>query len=499
MKTFLTKNQKSKMKNENYLKKLSGKEDLYLPYNKLSKKNLNSNSYFQKMLKNFLNKQSQNTIDKIIFIDHHTCHAHYAFYSQSEKKNSAIITLDSEGDGLNQTVWKYSHKSKEIIKIRASATCDLARIYKFITLILKMKPDEHEFKVMGLAPYAKKEYSQMVYDDVFKNLLKVKDMKVVKNKRPKDLYSYLLKKTKPYRFDNIAAATQMLVENITIKLFRQINKKINATNFYLSGGVSMNIKMNKELLGLKFVRNLFVAPTGSDESLSIGACYYLCDKKISKSLRNVYLGQEISNINLEDKIKKNFDSKSYKIFNNIQHSKIAKILKNYEPIAIARDREEFGARALGNRSIIASPSSSSVVKKINESIKNRDFWMPFALTILKTKHKKYIKNPKNINSAFMTIGFDTISKKYNRIIAGTHIYDRTVRPQILEQNQNPNYFSLIKEFEKITGVPALLNTSLNLHGNPMSSTLEDVIYTFKNSGLMYLYINDKFLIQKSKK
>ncbi len=86
MKTFLTKNQKSKMKNENYLKKLSGKEDLYLPYNKLSKKNLNSNSYFQKMLKNFLNKQSQNTIDKIIFIDHHTCHAHYAFYSQSEKK-----------------------------------------------------------------------------------------------------------------------------------------------------------------------------------------------------------------------------------------------------------------------------------------------------------------------------------------------------------------------------------------------------------------------------
>jgi len=120
----------------------------------------------------------------------------------------------------------------------------------------------------------------------------------------------------------------------------------------------------------------------------------------------------------------------------------------------------------------------------------------FALTILETKHKKYIKNPKNIKSAFMTIGFDTISEKYNKIIAGTHIYDRTVRPQILEQSQNPNYFSLIKEFEKITGVPALLNTSLNLHGNPVSSTLDDVIYTFKNSGLRYLYINDEFLIQK---
>tara|TARA_Y100000310_G_scaffold294649_1_gene325301 strand:+ start:3669 stop:4205 length:537 start_codon:yes stop_codon:yes gene_type:complete len=130
--------------------------------------------------------------------------------------------------------------------------------------------------------------------------------------------------------------------------------------------------------------------------------------------------------------------------------------------------------------------------------KNRDFWMSFALTILKTNHKKYIKNPKNIKSEFMTIGFDTISKKYNKIIAGTHIYDQTVRPQILEKSQNEKYFSLIKEFEKITGVPALLNTSLNLHGNPVSSTLEDVIYTFKNSGLTYLYINDNFLVQKLK-
>jgi|MDTF01.1.fsa_nt_gb carbamoyltransferase len=489
-------NKKTK-KNENYLKKLSGKEDLYLSYNNLSKKKLNSYSHFQKMQKNFLIEQSKNTIDKIIFIDHHTCHAHYAFYSQSEKKkNSAIVTLDSEGDGLNQTVWKYNHKSKEIIKIRSSSTCDLARIYKFITLILKMKPDEHEFKVMGLAPYAKKEYSQIVFEDVFKDLLKVKDMKIEKNKRPKDLYGYLLKKTKPYRFDNIAAATQILLEDTACKLFRQINKKINATNFYLSGGVSMNIKMNKELLDLKFVRNLFVPPTGSDESLSIGACYYLCDKKISKPLENIYLGQEISKINLNNKIKKNFGNKKYKIFKNVKHSKIAKILKNNEPIAVARGREEFGARALGNRSIIASPSNNSVIKKINESIKNRDFWMPFALTILETKHKKYIKNPKNIKSAFMTIGFDTISEKYNKIIAGTHIYDRTVRPQILEQSQNPNYFSLIKEFEKITGVPALLNTSLNLHGNPVSSTLDDVIYTFKNSGLRYLYINDEFLIQK---
>ena len=96
----------------------------------------------------------------------------------------------------------------------------------------------------------------------------------------------------------------------------------------------------------------------------------------------------------------------------------------------------------------------------------------------------------------MTIGFDTISKNLKKIKSGTHPYDGTVRPQILDKKKNEKYYEIIESFYKITGIPAVLNTSLNLHGYPISSTLENVIHTFKNSGLKYLYVNDKFLIKK---
>ena len=489
---------------EKYLKKLSldkrNTADLYLPLKEVTGKNLFNQAFFIKMLKKFLLMQGKDLIDKITFLDHHSCHAHYAFYYQPNRnRKSAVVTLDSDGDNMNQTVWIYDVKLDKIVRKQFSNQCDLARVYKLVTLILKMKPDEHEYKVMGLAPYAKKSYSLKVYNEVFKNLLKVKDMKVLYKNRPKDLYLYLSEKTKPYRFDNIAAAAQMFVEDIAIQVFKQINKKFASEHFYLSGGVSMNVKMNKEILGLKFVKSLSVPPCGTDDSLSIGACYYLAVKKKEKrieSLKNIYLGRSISIYDTAKKIEKYFDNNDYKIISNFTHKQIAQLINKNYPVAIARDREEFGARALGNRSIIANPADYSVIKIINESIKNRDFWMPFALTILKKDHRKYIINPKNNRSEHMTIAFDTVSKNYKHIIAGTHPYDRTVRPQILDRSENPNFYSIISEFKKLSGVPALLNTSLNLHGNPISSSIEDVIKTFKYSGLKYLYINDKILIKK---
>ena len=129
------------------------------------------------------------------------------------------------------------------------------------------------------------------------------------------------------------------------------------------------------------------------------------------------------------------EKKNLKIKTNCLPKNIANLLSKGNVVAVARGREEFGARALGNRSILADPSNINIVQKINEQIKNRDFWMPFALSILKEKHKKFLKNQKNIISEYMTIGYDTIEKKHNFIEAGTHRYDRSVRPQILEKSQ----------------------------------------------------------------
>ena len=484
---------------EKYISKLLNDKrnnlDLYLDFKKLSKKDLFNNfDKFRDLLEKTLRRQL-NPSTQIIFLDHHSCHAYYAYYAAIKKNNNCcVVTLDSMGDDLNQTVWIPEKRFGGLKRVSSSSECELARVYKFVTLILSMKPDEHEYKVMGLAPYAKESYCLDIYNRVFNNLVKVKDCKIIHNKRPKDLYGYLKNSLKKYRFDNIAGAAQIFIERKSAELLNQINEKYKISNFAISGGVSMNIKMNKVLSNLKFVNQLYVPPSGSDESLSMGACYYLSKNK-SKSLQNIYLGHDIGYLKYQD-IKKIFSSIKFKVTNNYTHDQIAKLLKAGEIIAVARDREEFGARALGNRSIIANPSIENIVQKINETIKNRDFWMPFALTILKEDHNNFIKNPNKIRSDFMTIGFDTIEKNLKRIKSATHPYDKSVRPQILEKNFNKNYYSIIQKFKKITKIPGVLNTSLNLHGFPISSNIKDIKNTFAKSDLKYLYINDKFLIQK---
>jgi carbamoyltransferase len=493
-----------KLKNlstDNYIKNLMNDKrnnlDLYIDFAKYKNKNkFNSNELFKNDQINFIQKQTKVEKSKIFFINHHDCHAYYAYFASINKfKKCAVLTIDSSGDHLNQTVWIAKKDNQVLHKIAESAECDLARIYKLTTLFLSMKPDEHEYKVMGMAPYAKKEYAYQVYNDVFKNILKVENCKVVRKNRPTDMYKYLKTKLEPYRFDNIAGAVQILVEEISKELFTQVFKKTNLTSFAFSGGVSMNIKNNKSISELPFVKQLYVPPSGGDESTSIGACYYL-SKLNSKPLKNAYLGYNLSeNFNSTNLLKK-FKKNKYRVIKNVTTSRIAKLLKDGKIIALARGREEFGARALGNRSIIANPNKLDCVKEINEAIKNRDFWMPFALTVLADKQKKVIYNKKNIECDYMTIGFDTKRDFLSNIKAGTHPYDNTVRPQILKKESNINYYNLIKDFYKITGIPALLNTSLNLHGNPISSTLEDVIYTFKSSGLKYLYLEDKHLIEK---
>ena len=125
--------------------------------------------------------------------------------------------------------------------------------------------------------------------------------------------------------------------------------------------------------------------------------------------------------------------------------------------------------------------------------------MPFALTILKDYHKGYLINPKNINSEFMTVCMDTVVKNYNKISAGSHQYDKTIRPQILSKENNPNFYNIIIEFMKKSKIPAILNTSLNLHGLPIASDINDIFEVFNKSSLKYLYLNDNFLIKKSEK
>ena len=431
--------------------------------------------------------------DKVEFIDHHTCHAYYTYFASPFRGQDCIIlTLDGFGDDRNQTVWKVADEKPTLVA--ESNQNDLGRIYKLATLILGMRPDEHEFKVMGLAPYAKASHVQKARR-VLDGISEVEGMRIISKNRPKDLYSYLEKGWKDHRFDNIAGAVQAYTQDMACELVRNIALETGIKRFVIGGGIAMNIKMNKAISELDEVEELFVCGSSGDESLSIGGCYYLnSDPNCNQPLSNLYLGYDIGDE--IGRFEADQHTHRYDVSHDVSLNDVARLIADGDVIAVVRGRAEFGARALGNRSILANPSHRGTVQKINEAIKNRDFWMPFALSILEERHEEYILNPKKLHSPFMSISLDVRPERHATIEAGTHPYDKTVRPQFVSLTEAPQYHALISAFEKITGIPALLNTSFNLHGEPIVDTIADAIRTFELSGLDHLLIDDKVLLSK---
>jgi carbamoyltransferase len=429
---------------------------------------------------------------KIKFYDHHTCHVMYGYFANPNKKDKTIgITVDAYGDGRNQTVWKIENNKFELIS--ESSQCDIARLYRMVTLYLRMKPLEHEFKVMGLAPYAKDVYADEVAN-VFDELLKFDGLKIVNKKRPANLYEFLNEKLQYFRFDNIAGGIQKYTEKMLMELFSKAHDEIGFRNFVFSGGVAMNVKANKALGELSCVDDLFVAGSSSDESQSIGACYYAnAENNITNQpLENLNLGTDNTDEDIKAFINEKKLNEKYKIVEVTNH-KIAQLLADGEVVARVTDKMEFGSRALGNRSILANPSNPAIIQHINELIKGRDFWMPFAATVLDSYADKYLVNPKKFESRYMAVAMDTKKEFLQDIKAGTHPYDETIRPQILTREQNGDYYDLLEKFSDLTGIGALLNTSYNLHGLPVVNDVEDALHVFENSGLKFLVLNNTLL------
>jgi carbamoyltransferase len=187
----------------------------------------------------------------------------------------------------------------------------------------------------------------------------------------------------------------------------------------------------------------------------------------------------------------------YKVaFHDRIEERIAELLVSDGVVARCAGRMEFGARALGNRSILANPSDHRVVGLINRMIKNRDFWMPFAPTVLAERAGDYLVNPKGFASPYMMLAMPTRPEARDALSAALHPQDATARPQILEREWNPEYHAVIREFERRTGVGAVLNTSFNLHGEPIVGGAADAVDTFERSGLPHLAVGHWLLSKK---
>ena len=439
--------------------------------------------------------------NKINFIDHSLGHIFYSFFSLGRMRDTLSISMDAFGDFVNYRAVKFNIKNKKIYtkEIIKGGNFIIARLYRYITLILGLKPNEHEYKVMGLAPYTKKQYFEKI-TELFFTLQDVKGLKFYNKKKIPDLYFYIKELLDGKRFDAISGGLQDYTEKLINKWIVNILKKHKFENISLAGGVAMNVKNNLKISEIKELRNVYIPPSPDDSSQAMGACYVHYFKKFDKQpkpIENAYLGYQIYNNDVEKIINK-LSKNNYRIFKKNINEKAASMLLNNKVLARCVGRSEFGARALGNRSIIANPSNNEIKKIINEKIKNRDFWMPFAASVLDKYSKKYFElNGHKENYRYMTSCVNTRPRYIEKLKAGLHPYDNTCRPQVVFQKDNPDYYELIKKFGDKSNTYALLNTSFNLHGYPLVNTAQDAINVFKMTDLDGLILEDYLIVKKS--
>lgn len=445
--------------------------------------------------------------NRIEFVDHHTCHAAAAYYGQSTLKDPVLVlTNDGAGDGLCATVsLGRNGRLERLAEIPESDS--IGNLYAMVTFLMGMIPLEHEYKLMGLAPYAPEKGRDLVSADFQKLMTFPKDAPYIwKRTRacPETYYSYefLTELLRLRRFDWIAAGLQDFTEKMLTEWVTRCIRKSGVRRVALSGGVFMNVKANQLIMNLDEVESVYIFPSCGDETNALGAAWWKhAQEQIRKNqevatapIGPLYLGSEFADADIDRAIA-DFNGPFTVTRPADIEDEVAGLLARGEVVARFDGRAEFGARALGNRSILANPSSADAVRVINEMIKSRDFWMPFAPAILSERMRDYVENPKRIPAPYMVLCFNTTAR-HPDIRAALHPYDRTARPQEVIADWNPQYHRLISQFEKKTGIGAVLNTSFNLHGFPIVETPKDALEVLRDSGLKWLALG-RVLVGKS--
>lgn len=445
--------------------------------------------------------------DRIFFQDHHLSHAAAAYYGCPWWRDESVLVLtnDGGGDGLCATVSIGERgKLRRIAEVPVSES--IGYLYSMITFLLGMVPEEHEYKLMGMAPYAARDKSDLMAKRFAKLIAFNNEQKGMTWRRvdgcPHFQYSYKFLRDfiALSRFDIVCGGLQQFAEYFMATWVRNCILATGIKKVAMSGGVLMNVKANKSILEIAELEQLFVYPSCGDSTNSMGAAYQaysnLCGQNGAanniQTLKDVYWGPEYS----DDEIRKVLVASGCLFEREPDIEKTtAELLTRGEIVARFKGRMEFGARAMGNRSILANPADHHVIRTINDMIKNRDFWMPFAPSLIVEEEDAALVNSKHMPASYMIMSFDS-KMDHNRIFAASHPYDRTVRPQVVYYDWNPDYHRLISYFKEITGTGVILNTSFNLHGYPIVCSPDDAIDVLHNSGLKYLAIGN-FLVRKN--
>src|ERR1700704_951190 len=434
---------------------------------------------------------------KIRFVDHHLAHAISA-YSYSGLDNAAVVVMDGRGAWEASSIW-HGHGGRLDHVLTIPWPNSLGLFYAQFTQYLGFVPNSDEWKVMGLAPYGNPGVNLNEFISLNHESYRVNAPLLLQRSNGT---SAIAKRLGPERtpesevdesFKNVAFAVQYACEVAMLALVKLATQKTNCRNVCLAGGVALNSKANGKIQASGIVDNIFVQPAASDDGVALGAVLapYMDNggRLPMQPLRHAYLGPEFSDVEIE-KALRTYKLRATKLDNVAMTT--ADLLAAGKIIGWFQGRMEFGPRALGGRSILADPRDPEMNAKVNNAVKFREWWRPFAPSFKKEIAPEYLESA--YDSPFMILTAQVRPEKRDIIPSVTHV-DGSARPQTVEKDINPLYYRLIDEFGKRTGVPVVMNTSFNLRGEAIVHTPTDAVRTFFSSGMDALCIGS-FLVEK---
>jgi carbamoyltransferase len=432
------------------------------------------------------------------FVEHHLAHAISA-YSFSGFDDAAVLVLDGRGAWEASSLWHGRDGRLEHVWTIPWPN-SLGLFYAQFTQYLGFQPYSDEWKVMGLAPYGEPGINLRDFIIPDDNPYKV-STRLLLDDKPAPLAG-ITARLGPQReaeseiepkYKNLAFAVQDACEEAMMTLARAAVAKTGSRNICLAGGVALNSKANGKILSSGIVDRIFVQPAAGDDGVCLGAALapYLDNggKLPMHKMRHAYLGAENSDEEIE-KALTTYKLRATRVADPAAAA--AEMLANGKILGWVQGRMEFGPRALGARSILADPRDPEMNAKVNNAVKFREWWRPFAPSMLAEVAGEYIESA--TDSPFMILTAQVKPEKRSVIPSVTHV-DGSARPQTVERDVNPLYWRLIREFGNRTGVPVVMNTSFNLRGEPIVSTPTDAVRTFFSSGMDALVIGN-FVVEK---
>lgn len=465
----------------------------------------------KRMLKNELGYKGSLT-----FVDHHMSHASSAFYPSPFKK-AAILTVDGVGEWAT-TAYGYGEDNKLVLEKKLDFPHSIGLLYSTITNFLGFSVNNSEYKVMGLSAYGNTDKSTNKYYSLLNEIIDVKedgsfklDMSFFDFESPSRMYSIKLvkhlgvsplKNTKEIstEYYDLAAAVQIITEEVLFRIINYIHSIYKTDNLVMAGGVALNSLANGKIISNTPFKKIFIQPASGDGGTSLGsALYYYHHIKRNKNRmhqEHSYFGPSFENEFLKGFLESH--GIKYKFYSDIKEliNLTANLLYENNVIGWFQGRMEWGPRALGARSILSNPCNPDMQTILNEKVKHREKFRPFAPVICEDDAHKYfdMDEPVPEPTDYMLMVYPIKSEFHNQIPAVTHV-DGTGRLQTIRRKQNSYYYDLVKAFGKLSGIPILINTSFNIRGEPIVCTPKDAYRCMMGTGIDYLVMGN-FLISR---